>query len=781
MSRYAVEPWAVREDAFDVEDPATSEAIFALSNGHIGLRGNLDEGEPAGVPGTYLGGVYETRPLPYAEAIYGNPEDGQTLINLTNGKLMRLLVDDEPFDLRYGTVVRHSRVLDLREGVLRREVEWAAPSGQEVIVRTKRLVSFTHRSIAAIEFEVEPVGEPARLVVQSELVANEEVPEQTDDPRAAVVLPSPLVGEHHGHHDLRAGLVHRTRTSGLRVACGMDHLVEGPDGTVTSAESEEDLARVSITTELEPGQTLRIVKFLAYGWSSRRPLPAVRDQTEAALQSALRTGWDGLLADQRTYLDDFWARADVEVDGDPELQQAMRFALFQLLQAGARGETRAIPAKGLTGRGYDGHTFWDMDMFVLGALTYTVPHAARDALRWRHSTLQLAQDRARELRLDGAAFPWRTIGGQECSGYWPAGTAAFHINAAVAEGVRRYVSGTGDVDFERAEGIALLVETARLWRSIGHHDAAGGFRIDGVTGPDEYSALADNNVYTNVAAARNLRSAAAATARHPDRAAELGVDAEEIARWRRAAEAIVIPYDEALGVHPQADGFTQQRPWPFGPDDEYPLLLHAPYYLLYSSQVVKQADLVLALYLGGEYFTAEQRARDFAFYEAITVRDSSLSACVQAIVAAETGHLNLAYDYLGESAFVDLHNLAGNTSDGLHLAAIAGSWLALVAGFGGMRDHDDGLMFAPRLPGSLERVAFCLLYRQRRVRVEIRGSEATYELLAGEPLHLHHHGARITVAEGAPVTRPIPAAPRAQPVTQPPGRAPRRRRDRDIS
>jgi alpha,alpha-trehalose phosphorylase len=781
MSRYAVEPWAVREDGVDLDDPAAAEAVFALSNGHIGLRGNLDEGEPAGAPGTYLGGVYETRPLPYAEAIYGNPEEGQTLINLTNGKLLRLLVDDEPFDLRYGTLVRHSRVLDMRDGLLRREVEWASPSGQGVIVRTTRLVSFTHRSIAAIEYVVEPVGEPARVVVQSELVANEEVPEQTDDPRAAAALPSPLVGEHNGHHDLRAGLVHRTRSSGIRIGCGMEHVVEGPDGTVTSIESEADLARLSITTELEPGETLRIVKLLAYGWSSRRPLPAVRDQIEAALESALRTGWDGLLSDQRAYLDDFWHRADVEVDGDPELQQALRFALFHLLQAGARGEARAIPAKGLTGRGYDGHTFWDMDMFVLGVLTYTAPHTVCDALRWRHSTLQLARDRAHELRLEGASFPWRTIGGHECSGYWPAGTAAFHVNAAVAEAVRRYLSATGDAEFERAEGIELLVETARLWRSIGHHDAAGGFRIDGVTGPDEYSALADNNVYTNVAAARNLRAAAAVAARHPERAAELGVDAGEIARWRRAAEAIVIPYDDALGVHPQAEGFTQQRQWRFAPDDAYPLLLHAPYYLLYSSQVVKQADLVLALYMGGEYFTAEQRARDFAFYEAITVRDSSLSACVQSIVAAETGHVDLAYDYLGESALVDLHDLSGNTSDGLHLAAAAGSWLALVAGFGGMRDRDDGLAFAPRLPETLPRVAFRMVYRGRRLRVEIRGADATYELLDGDPLHVHHHGTRLALAQGDPVTRPIPPAPRAEPVTQPPGRAPQRRRDRDMS
>jgi alpha,alpha-trehalose phosphorylase len=773
--RFEVEPWCVREEGLDLDRLAVSETIFALSNGHIGLRGNLDEGEPSGVPGTYLNGMYETRPLPYAETSYGNPEDGQTMINVQNGKVLRLLVDDEPFDLRYGTVEGHERTLDMRDGVLRREVRWRSPSGQAVIVRSTRIVSFTHRSVAAIELEIEPVGEPARVVVQSELIANEPVPEQSDDPRAGALLPSPLVSENHGHHELRAGLLHRARSSGIRAASAMDHEVDGPEGTMTAAESEADLARVTVTTELEPGQRLRVRKYLSYGWSSQRPMPALRDQVEAALASAARTGWDGLLADQRAYLDDFWARADIEIDGDPELQQGLRFALFHLLQAGARAERRAIPAKGLTARGYDGHTFWDMDMFVLAALTYTAPDAAADALRWRHSTMDLAQARARELRLEGAAFPWRTIRGQECSGYWPAGTAAFHVNAAVAEAVSRYLRATEDAELERGAGLELLVETARLWHSLGHHDASGGFRIDGVTGPDEYSALADNNVYTNVAAARNLRNAVTVASRHPDRAAELGVDAAEIARWRRAAEAIVLPYDERLGVHSQAEGFTQQRPWPFEADAAYPLLLHAPYYLLYSSQVVKQADLVLAMYLGGEYFTHEQKARNFAFYEAITVRDSSLSACVQAIVAADTGHLELALDYLAETALIDLQDLSGTTADGLHLAAIAGAWLALVAGFGGMRAQGDGLRFAPRVPDALPRAAFRMLYRGRRLRVEMRPGQATYELLEGDPIDVHHHGARITLSVGEPVVRTVPPAPPVAPVSQPPGRAPQRR------
>jgi alpha,alpha-trehalose phosphorylase len=410
-------------------------------------------------------------------------------------------------------------------------------------------------------------------------------------------------------------------------------------------------------------------------------------------------------------------------------------------------------------------------------LTYVAPEAARDALRWRHTTMNLAQANASGLGLAGATFPWRTIRGQECSGYWPAGTAAFHINADIADAVRRYLAATGDEEFEQGPGLELLVATARLWRSVGHHDADGGYRIDGVTGPDEYTALVDNNVYTNLMAARNLRVAAELAVRHPQRAAELGVDQEEIASWRDAANAMVIPFDDDLGVTAQSEGFTRYRVWDFDatPPDEYPLLMNHPYYTLYSSQVVKQADLVFALYTCGEHFDAEQKARDFDYYERITVRDSSLSASIQAIVAAEVGHLELAYDYLGETAFIDLRDLAFNTRDGVHLASLAGSWLVAVAGFGGMRDHGDTLSFAPRLPSRLARITFRLLYRGRRLRVEVRPEGARYELLQGEQLELIHCDERLTVTPDSPQTRPLAPAPAPAKLEHPPGRSPPRR------
>jgi alpha,alpha-trehalose phosphorylase len=773
--QFAVEPWAVRERGLDLTVMGQTESVFALANGHIGLRGNLDEGDPHALPGSYLNSFYELRPLPYPEGGYGYPESGQTIINVTNGKLIRLLVDDEPLDVRYGELRSHERVLDLRAGTLTRRFEWISPAGKAVRVTSQRLVSLVQRAVAAINYDVEPVDVPVLLVLQSELFANEQLPATTEDPRVAAALSEPLVAEQYRYNDTSATLLHRARHSGLRMAAAMDHEVIGPSRTEFHSSAAEDVARTTVICRLEPGQRLRVVKYLAYGWSSRRSFPALNDQVRAALAAARYTGWTGLTTEQRRYLDDFWAAADVEVEGNAQLQQAVRFGLFHVLQAGARAEQRGIAAKGLTGPGYDGHTFWDTETFVLPVLSHTVPDAAADALRWRQQTLPLAIERAGQLSLAGAAFPWRTIRGQECSGYWPAGTAAFHVNADIADAAIRHVTATGDTDFERDVALELLVQTARLWRSLGHHDVQGNFRIDGVTGPDEYSAVADNNVYTNLMAQRNLRAAAAAVERHLEKAATFGVDSEETASWRDAAAAMIVPYDDKLDVHPQAEGFTEHAFWDFArtAPDQYPLLLHFPYFDLYRKQVVKQADLVLAMHLCPEAFTAEQKARNFAYYERITVRDSSLSAATQAVLAAETGHLDLAYDYLCETALMDLADLAHNTTHGLHIASLAGAWSALVAGFGGLRHLDNGgLAFAPRLPGALTRIAFRLRWRGRRLRVEITPRHAEYQLLDGAALELSHHGKPITLTMDPPVVQPIPPAPPADHLAQPVGREP---------
>jgi len=790
---FSVEPWCLRETELNLDYLAQSESLFTLSNGHIGWRGNLDEGDPHGMIGSYLGGVHELRPLPYAEAGYGYPVSDEVMVNVTNGKLIRLLVDDEPFDIRYGDLTAHERCLDFRAGVLHRSAEWTSPSNKKIRVTSTRLVSLVQRSVAAISYEVEAIDQPVRLVVQSELVVNESPPPSSGDPRVAVVLESPWVSRSYSSKGASAELVHRTTYSKLKVAAAMDHVVDSPSDTQVEAESFPDLGRVTVTVTLQPGESLRLVKFVTYGWSAQRTKEALRDQVDAALTVACQTGWDGLLEEQRAYLDDFWSRADVEIDGDDEIQQAVRFSLFHVLQSSARSERRAIPAKGLTGTGYAGHAFWDTETFVLNVLSYTMPDAVAHALAWRHSALSLALERAEQLGLKGAAFPWRTITGAECSAYWPAGTAAFHVGADVADAVIRYLHVTQDTTFEEKFAHELLVHTARLWRSLGHYDLHGGFRIDGVTGPDEYSAIADNNVYTNLMAQQNLRAAADVAARYAERSRNLAVGEDEIAGWREAADMMIIPFDDTLGVHAQSERFTNHQFWDFANTavDKYPLLLHFPYFDLYRKQVVKQADLVLAMYLRGDAFTKEQKRVNFDYYERLTVRDSSLSACTQAVMAAEVGYLTLAYDYLAEAALMDLDDLEHNTRDGLHVASLAGTWIALVAGLGGLREHDETLEFSPQLPDGITRLSFNVMFRGRRLHVETTAAATQYTLNEGEALELFHFAELITVSVGQPIVRqraevgpsivamvaPIQPAGRAPVHRQPGGNRPRNIRE----
>ncbi|MFY1691925.1 glycoside hydrolase family 65 protein [Plantactinospora sp. WMMB782] len=797
------ETWEVREVGLHPAVRADLESVFALANGRLGVRGVLEEGGASSNPSSYLDGCYEEQELTYPEQGYGFPKQNQVLIGVPDGTRFALFVDGRPIDPSAGDTTswasspssqassasgsRHERVLDLRAGTLHRSSHWTAPSGATVRLRSTRLVSFTRPAVLAIRYEVAAADRPVNVRLHSELRANPALPDRdTDDPRAPTVLERPLLAERHladGHGGV---LAHRTRRSRQRVVAAVTHLLdepETPDGSrpEVTVDTGPDLVRVAVDVRLAPGQRLGVTKLVGYAMSERRPFDELITDARAMLTEAAGRGWAGLLAEQRDCLDGFWDDADVAVDGDPQLQQAVRFALFHLFQASVRAGRRPVPAKGLTGNGYDGHTMWDAETFVLPVLSYLRPDAAAAALRWRHATLDQARRRATELRLAGAAFPWRTIDGRECSGYWPAGTAALHVNADIAAAVLRHVAITGDYALLDEIGLELLVETARLWNRVGHFDEAGDFHLHGVTGPDEYTALGNDNLFTNVMARQNLLGAVAAARRLPERARQLGVDASELDAWQAAAEAMHLPYDAVRRVHQQCAGFTALREWDFAGtgDDEYPLLLHYPYLELYRRQVVKQADVVLAMQHCGDLFTPEQKARNFDYYHRRTVGDSSLSASAHAILAAELGHLELGYAHLADSALQDLHEMPRQSRDGLHIAALAGVWLALVGGFGGLREQGDEPAFAPRLPAALTRLEFSLRWRGRRLRVTVTRDHATYLLrdhADGDTLRLHHYGTALDLRPGTPRRLPLPELPDPGPEpAAPPGRAPRRR------
>jgi alpha,alpha-trehalose phosphorylase len=760
------DPWSVQESDLDIAPDAVA-SVLSLANGFVGVRGVLDELGPDDDAATLLAPVFELYDQTYAEGGYAYPEVEERMVPVVDAWRLGWAVDDEPVDVRRGTVHEHRRVLDLRHGVLDRELRWTAPSGATVSLTSRRLVSLVRREVVATWWQVRAEDDVTVTVRPAP-----GCPHAADAPPRASERDEPGLVTTWCRHDAQGSSVRqRAARSGRAVAVETAHVVECSDGVEATWDDAPHAA--ALTARLGAGERVRVLVLAAHAaGTDTGALPA---RAHEALAAAGRAGWDELEREQRRFLADVWERGDVVVEGDDEMQQAVRHALFSVVQASAQVDGVGIRAKGTTGTGYHGHAFWDSECFVLPVLDHVLPGSAADHLRWRHGKLPQARDRAAELGLPGASFPWRTISGRESSGYWPAATAAYHVNADVACAAVRHAAVTGDETFERDVAVELAVETARLWAGRGHHTDEG-FRIDGVTGPDEYTAVVDNNTYTNLMARSNLRSADALCERHPGEAERLGVTPDERAAWVRAASRMVVPYNHALGVTEQSQDFTRHAPWHFEPRTtaRFPLDDHVHYVELYRHQVVKQADLVLALHTAPDAFSPEQKLRDFDYYEPLTVRDSSLSAPAQAVVAAEVGYVDLAYDYARECALIDLCDLRASTDGGLHVASLAGAWTALVAGLGRLRHGDDGLLhLAPRLPARLARLAFAVRQGDARVTVDVRGQVVTYRLTAGDEARLTHHGEKLRLTAAAPEERRhVPPAVARTPPAQPPGRAP---------
>jgi alpha,alpha-trehalose phosphorylase len=759
-----IEDWRIVESSPDLARRAARESIFAVGNGYLGLRGTPEEGAPAHDPGAILNGFHETWPIAYPEDAFGMARTGQTAVAATDGTILRLFADGEQLDLSRSSIQRFERVLDMGFAVLTREVEWTTRRGARLLVRSRRLASLDDRHLAALSYDVVALDRPVAVTISSELVTPAPA-EASDDPRRGrgfegKVLEG-LAARVSGH---RAVLALATRASGLGLAVGMDHAIS--HGTVATADAYEDGAQVVFRAAVEPGRPLRLSKYVAYHWAGEGDLETRVNHT---LDRAAAAGYDAIERRQRHAANAFWQRCDVQVDGPAGLQGTVRFNLFALLQAAACVQGHGVAAKGVSGHGYEGHYFWDTEVYVVPFLTHTHPRWARDVLAFRCAMLDDARGRARELGHRGALFPWRTINGQEASARYVAGTAQYHINADVAHALRKYRAVTGDDGPMLAGGADVLVETARFWCGLGFFSEGRGFCINGVTGPDEYTTIVDNNAYTNVMARENLEAAADVVeelrADHPAAferlVAATGLTELEPAAWRRAAARMYVPADAERGIVLQDDGFLERKRWDFAgtPAERYPLLRHYHPLEIFRHQVIKQADVVLATYLAWHRFSEDEIRRTFDYYDPLTTGDSTLSACIQSVVAAAVDQPEAALRYFRAASSVDLGDAHGNTADGLHIASCGGTWLALVAGFGGLRDFDGEPRFAPRLPAEWTRLSFRVELQGRRLEVELTLRATTYTLRSGEALTLRHFGEPVRVARGEPVRRPVRVAP----------------------
>jgi trehalose/maltose hydrolase-like predicted phosphorylase len=759
---FGQEDWQIVEQDFHLEEALVNETLFALGNGYLGMRGTFEEGlGRSGLEGTYINGFFESAPIIYGEKFQGFAENKQTILNLANAKVIRLWIGDggannpgggggtgEEFNLLTGKILSYQRALNMREGVLRRIMVWQSPQGKQVQLAVERLVLHTHQHTAMIRYQLTPLNFDGPITLFSGIDgAIRQSEHAEDDPRLGTVFAGDVLKlEEQTFHGEVALMVHRTVTTRFSVACGIRNVLD----TSSACELYNDGQSIGFVYKLEARRGLPVTldKYMVYATSRDTQAGTIAPTVLSELDTAVATGFDALRTEQVNYLANFWNAADIIIDGDDVLQCGIRFNMFHLLQSAGRDGRTNIAAKGLTGLGYEGHYFWDTEIYILPFFLYTQPEISRKLVEYRYHILDKARQRAREMsHPHGALYPWRTINGEECSANFPTGTAQYHINADIALAIQRYYDATEDEDFMKLYGTEILCETARLWLDVGDYIDTHGHRfcINGVTGPDEYQILVNNNAYTNLMARENLRFAYQIVTwlRQTDIAAyealvqKISLRVDEPAAWQEAAEKMYIPYDEERRIIPQDDAFLSKAIWDFEhtPRENYPLLLHYHPLVVTRYQVCKQADLVLAEFLLHDQFDHAQKLRDYNYYEPLTTHDSSLSGAIFGIVAAELGDTEKAYRYFADTATMDLENKHGNTRAGIHAANMAGAWQGIIFGFAGMRAK-AGLSFNPTIPEHWHAYAFKIRYRGRLIGVRVTPDEAIFELLTGESLEI---------------------------------------------
>ena len=738
-------------DNFSIEnnDLIVNETVFHNANGYIGIRSNFEEGYPEHydtIRGSYINGFYDIADMSQAEKLYGLVENKQTMLNIADSQTILLSIDGERFSLFEGTTISSRRWLDMENGITGRSVRWRSFQGKEVEITIKRMASFFQLSLFTIEYTVKALNFNGKVTFESYHYGEVENYSNENDPRVAkesgrYLLPSlALIKEGVSY------LVSDTSKSGLSVCTGVAHRLSCL-GTMNTQSGEKPHSAVTNTeVVLKQNEKVTLTKYTVFSDSIRHK--DCLKNAEEEMAKTLLVPLEYYYAAQRDYLKEFWSNCMLEIQGDNELTEAVNYNMYQLIQSVGKDEYCNITAKGLSGEGYEGHYFWDTEMYIEPFFNLTKPDITKSLISFRYNTLGKAKENAKLLGHEkGALFPWRTIMGDECSGYFPSGTAGYHINGDIAYSVISYYLATKDLDFIIEKGAEIIYETARLWMDVGVY-SKGTFRINVVTGPDEYTCMVNNNYYTNVSAQYNLIWASKfyhllKSAGRSEAADRIGLTQQEVLEFEQAAQAMYLPYDEALRINPQDDSFLDKKMWDLKntPEDHFPLLLHYHPLHLYRYQVCKQADTVLAHFIFEDAQSMETIRNSFAYYEKCTTHDSSLSTCIFSIMASKLGLEEKAYEYFGDSAKLDLFNTHKNTKDGIHTANMGGTYMAIVYGFAGLRIKEGGIYFAPSTPKQWESYQFQITYEDSQIMVEINPRENIFTLVKGSSKSIHVYGA----------------------------------------
>lgn len=719
--------WIIEDNSLDAKDMLKNESIFNVANGYIGVRGNFEEKYPEGfesIRGTYINAFYENVPISYGEKAFGFPESMQKIVNVIDAQDVDVIIDDERFSLFDGTIKSFKRYLDMQNGYYRREIWWISPKGKEIRMKITRIASFKYLELFAVNYEIDMINFNGEITIESSVSANVSNYIDTKDPRVsgdyADILDFMFA-------DVNSGIIQvaaRTKNSKETVVVTTTHYLN----LKCDVHYEKYDRSVKAIFRIKPDrEKINFTKYNIYTDSRRYRNPDTSGSK--ILEEVYNKTFESLLFEQHSYLDNFWSVADINIEGDEKIQPGMRYNLYQLLQSVGKDLISNIAAKGLSGEGYEGHYFWDTEIYLIPFFTLCYPGLAKQLLRYRYTILDNARKRAVELgHKKGAAYAWRTITGDECSSYFPASTAQYHINADIAYSYVQYYLSTGDMDFIKEFGAEVVFETARIWLEIGHF-YKGSFRIDAVTGPDEYTAIVNNNYYTNVMAKFNLKWAYKIYYMLKEQDSEsliklcrkIKLTKNEIEQFIEASENMYLPYDEDLKINAQDDTFLSKALWDFEntPDENYPLLMNYHPLTIYRYQVLKQADTVLANLLVEDETDFETIKNSYDYYEKITTHDSSLSCAIYSIMASKIGYLDKAYKYFLETARLDLDDTHGNSKDGLHIANMGGTWMAVVYGFAGLRIKEEHITLNPRLPLKWTNLKFKFMYRGAKIAVDI--------------------------------------------------------------
>ena len=732
--------YKINDLSLDNDSLLLQETVFHNANGYIGVRSAFEEGYAPcldSIRGTYINGFYDFAQMKQAEKLCGLTEEKQTILNVVDSQGIRLKIDDESFSMFEGSVLESERTLDMGGGYTERRIIWRSPLGKEVEITIRRMTSFTQLSLFTIEYSVKARNFDGFVTFISTHIGDVHNYHNPNDPRVAAECFEHLIPVHAEMFDDVSCLVTRTSKSDLTVCSVVKNLLSKK--STTDLQQNGHRSTCTITTSIAKNETVTLTKYTVITDSLRSG--NCMTQAFSEMETALAVPLENIYQEQRKYLDDYWAQSMLTIDGDEELSLAIRYNLYQLIQSVGKDAHGNIAAKGLSGEGYEGHYFWDTEMYIQPFFVLTNPVISKNLISYRYATIEQARENARILgHQKGVLYPWRTIMGKECSGYFPSGSAAYHINGDIAYAIVAYYLATGDLDFIAEKGAEIIFETARLWLDVGnsYNDQ---FHINEVTGPDEYTCMVNDNYFTNVAAKYNLHWAVKFydLLRKSEQldllCAKLNLTPEEICAFEHAERTMFLPYNEELDINPQDDSFLHKKVWNLSatPKENFPLLLHYHPLYLYRHQVCKQADTVLAHFIFEDAQDIETIRNSYEYYEKVTTHDSSLSTCIFSIMAARLKMIDKAYDYFGDSAKLDLFNTHHNTKDGIHTANMGGTYMAVVYGFGGLRLKESGLHLAPSLPDKWNGYHFRINYKGSQIDVRITRKECTFTLCAGAP------------------------------------------------